>query len=155
MRVVLRVAVATLAAALAAGIGLTAARAGSTFNVCTSGCPYTSIQAAVTAASAGDTIEVGAGTYAESVTVGKSLTILGAQAGNDARSRTGSESTVSSFHVTSSNVVIDGFTLDNAGVQLNVDGTSGPTLSGVVARNDVFTGYASVGVPTYNAGNLL
>jgi hypothetical protein len=154
MRVVLRIAVATVAAVLAAGVGLTAARAGSTLNVC-SGCTYTTVQAAVNAATAGDTIVVAAGTYAESVSVDKSLTIQGAQAGNDARTRSGSESTVSSFHVTASNVVIDGFTLDNANPQLRVDATSGPTLSGVVAKNDIFTGYTDVGVPTYNAGNLL
>ena len=38
---------------------------------------YTTIQAAVTAAAAGDTISVGAGTYAESVAVNKGVIILG------------------------------------------------------------------------------
>src|ERR1700761_8959655 len=50
---------------------------------------YATIQAAVNAAVAGATITVDAGTYAEQVTVSKSLTIKGAQAGVDATSRMG------------------------------------------------------------------
>lgn len=47
-----------------------------TITVCPGGtCNYTTIGAAVTAATAGDTITVAAGTYAETVTVSKSLTI--------------------------------------------------------------------------------
>ncbi|HBA91303.1 MAG TPA: hypothetical protein DCZ08_05935, partial [Anaerolineaceae bacterium] len=46
-----------------------------TKTVCSSGCDYTTIQAAVTGATAGDTITVAAGTYNETVTVNKSLTI--------------------------------------------------------------------------------
>src|SRR5437660_1798423 len=47
---------------------------------------YPTIQAAVTAASAGATINVDAGTYPELVTVNKTLTINGAMANVDARS---------------------------------------------------------------------
>mgnify|MGYP000203284726 CR=1 FL=1 len=39
---------------------------------------FTTIQAAVTAASSGDTIEVAAGTYKENVTINKALTLLSA-----------------------------------------------------------------------------
>ena len=46
---------------------------------------YATIQAAVNAAPAGGTVTVDAGSYAETVAVNKPLTILGAQAGVDAR----------------------------------------------------------------------
>jgi Periplasmic copper-binding protein (NosD) len=45
--------------------------------VCASGCQYTSIQAAVNAASEGATITIGNGTYAENVVVNKPLTLQG------------------------------------------------------------------------------
>jgi predicted outer membrane repeat protein len=48
-----------------------------TLSVCST-CTYKTIASAVTAAAAGDTISVGAGTWAESVTVSKSVTITGA-----------------------------------------------------------------------------
>ena len=68
------------------------------------------IQAAIDAASPGDTINVATGTYNEDVTVNKSLTLNGAQAGVDARGRSTSESEiVGVVKVTSAatNVVFD------------------------------------------------
>src|ERR1035438_404458 len=53
---------------------------------------YPTIQSAITAASPGDAIQVAAGSYGEAVTVNKSVTIQGAQAGVDARTRAGAES---------------------------------------------------------------
>jgi Right handed beta helix region len=90
-------------------------------------CPtatYTTISAAVTAASAGDTIQVCAGIYPETVTVDKSLTIEGAKMGVDARTNRGglaTESVVDSinggFIIDGgvNNVTIDGFTIEGAG----------------------------------------
>src|SRR5689334_10914458 len=79
---------------------------------------YATIQAAVNAAAPKAIITVDAGTYSERVTVNKSLTIQGAQAGVDARSngRAGAaESIVStangSFYITANDVTIDGFTI--------------------------------------------
>ena len=42
-------------------------------DVCPSGCSYSSIQAAITAASPGDRILVSAGTYSENITIDKSV----------------------------------------------------------------------------------
>ena len=92
---------------------------------------YTTIGAAVTAASPGDVILVGRGTYNETVMVDKTVFLFGAQAGVDARTRPGDpidESTVNAtatgglnagFIVTAPMVVIDGFTVQGA-----TDGTA-------------------------------
>jgi len=62
------------------GVGLPAQAA--TLDVCPSGCTYSTIKSAVTAATAGDTINVGAGTYNEnSIQITKALTIKGAGVG--------------------------------------------------------------------------
>ena len=78
---------------------------------------YSQIQPAINAANANDVIEAAAGTYNESVTVNKSLTIKGAQAGVNACGRSGAESIIKGFvDVTSAaaNVTIDGFKLEKA-----------------------------------------
>ena len=79
------------------------------------------IGSAVSAASAGDVIVVGPGTYNEYVYIDKSITLLGAQAGNDARvDRHGPESIVNALagkdaiDIYQATVVIDGFTVRGA-----------------------------------------
>lgn len=111
------------------------------------------IQAAVNDASAGDTVDVTAGTYAEQVTISKSLTLLGAQAGVDARTRSGAESVVKSISISTSNVSVDGFSFNGTASQVSVN--SSTTLSGLVIQNDIFNGYGSVGLPIYDAGNIM
>ena len=111
------------------------------------------VQDAVNAATAGGTIHVAAGTYPQDVTVSKALTLDGAQAGVDARTRSGSESTVKSISVSAGNVAVDGFSFNGTGSQVAVSSTSS-ILSGVSVRNNVFSGYHSVGLPTSNAGNI-
>jgi hypothetical protein len=128
-------------------------------------CPspqYATIPAAVAAANAGDTIFVCAGTYSTTVIVDKSLRILGAQFGVDARTdRTtpSAESIVDSptggFIVQGgiSNVTIDGFTIQNAGTPVqNNDGIdafaggSGYTfINNIIANNSFGINFSSDG----------
>ncbi len=107
-------------------IGVSGAFASTTLNVNnTPGCNdvtgspyYCTIGAAVVAASPGDTIMVAAGIYNESVAVDKTLTLLGAQAGVDARTRSGAESVITNscgpVQIMADNVVIDGFTIQGS-----------------------------------------
>lgn len=119
--------------------------------------PLATVQMAVNATVENGSVNVASGTYNEDVTVGKALSLKGAQAGVDARTRSGSESAVSSFVVTKSDVTIDGFSLTKAGNQINVAPSpdTGLILSDLVFQNNIFSGYNSVGVTTNNAGNLL
>ncbi len=78
--------------------------------------PTTGIKAAVDAAPSGGTVYVAPGTYNELVVVTKPLTLLGAQHGVDARTRSAaSESVISNadgdLQIEADNVTIDGFTL--------------------------------------------
>lgn len=106
------------AALSVAGLGGSSASA-ATFTVN----PGDSIQTAIDGAAAGDTISIAAGTYTEAVNVNKSVIIQGAQAGNDARGRSGAETTINfpaglgygqanAFAVTAPNVTIDGLTMN-------------------------------------------
>ena len=111
---------------------------------------YSTIQAAVNAAAVGSIITVDAGTYTESVTVNKTLTIRGAQYGKDARSRSGSETIVTgpkgsagigpSFYITAIDVVIDGFTVQGETSQSTSNGAGivmAPTIHGTQILNNI------------------
>ena len=82
-RIWLRLAIAlvfVMAGCLA--MGLTLPVHAGTVQVCKTGCPHTTIGAAVAAANSGDTITIGAGVYTETInTNGKILTFVGAGAG--------------------------------------------------------------------------
>jgi len=80
-----------------------------TLDVCPSGCTYASIQAAVDAASPGDTISVGAGTYAESLLINvEELTVIF----EDGAVLNGSSPGVT---INADDVTIDGGILDGGG----------------------------------------
>lgn len=81
---------------------------------------YPTIQQAIAAASDGDTIVVAAGSYKENVTIDKSLTLKGVQAGVDARNRSGAETIIepdegAGVRIIAANriVTVDGFTVRN------------------------------------------
>ncbi|MFO0291132.1 MAG: beta strand repeat-containing protein, partial [bacterium] len=84
---------------------------------------FTTIQAAINAAVNGYRIVVGAGSYTENLTVNKSLTILGANAGTDAGDTRGAESVLTGgIHILDEGVLIDGMKI-----------AEGTTISGELA----------------------
>jgi hypothetical protein len=95
--------------------------AGNDTNSCTSPGPTgacKTITAAIVKASAGDTINVAIGLYNEQVQITKTLTLLGAQNGVDARTRSGGESTIDNacgpVQIMADKVVLDGFTVQGS-----------------------------------------
>ncbi len=107
---------------------------------------YATIQAAVNAAAAGAVINVDAGTYDETVTINKSLTLRGAQYGVDARTRsTSSESIVYAtqtvFAVDANDVTIDGFTIEgddaNIGAAQGAGVLMAPSIAGTQVLNNI------------------
>ncbi|HQL51306.1 MAG TPA: right-handed parallel beta-helix repeat-containing protein, partial [Kiritimatiellia bacterium] len=105
-------------AAVAAGVLGVVAAGAATLQV-GPGQTYTTIQAAINAANAGDTIIVAAGTYVEQVSLQKALTLQGANAGVSAGAvpgtRTAETIVDGGFYiqVSAHGAVIDGFTIQN------------------------------------------
>ncbi len=98
---------------------------------------------------AGDTIIVEAGNYNEDVNVNKSLTIQGAGAGLSIVSGVIGGLSTSTFALSASGIVLDGFTITRDGnnpaqwaLALNTAGASiiGPSLTGIRISNCLFTG---------------
>ena len=163
-----------LAAPLALGPAWTSAQAATVRCVKTGGvvcgASYMTISAAVSAAASGDIILVGPGLYNESVAVNTSVTLLGAKAGVDARTRSVNVSpTVESivngasggFNVHAQNVIIDGFTVENAasGVYSGISFDGGPnSASGSQALNNILknnTGGIYLNITGYTAPQLV
>ena len=117
--------VAPLATAAAAHADTT------TVSVCPLGCTYKTIAAGVNAASAGDTVEVQSGTYTESVTVDKALTIRATAP--DATVIPGPSYNDPGFKLQANNITIEGFTIGDRSamsptIGIDVAGTSGARI---------------------------
>jgi Ca2+-binding RTX toxin-like protein len=117
---------------------------------------FTTIQAAVNAASNGDTILVAAGTYAELVTVDKDVTILGPNAGIPGTGTRGTEAVVDGgFYMHAAGATLDGLKVlgggmlagNPAGIYVDTDDV---TLTNLIVQGD---GSAGTGILTpYNGG---
>ena len=92
---------------------------------------YTTINDAVSAASAGDIVVVCAGTYKEDVAVAKSLTLLGQGAASSIIDATGLDNGIK---IAASNVTVSGFTVEHATgegiLAQQPDPVKGPMISG-------------------------
>ena len=124
---------------------------------------FSSIQDAIDAANAGDTIDVLSGTYAESVNVDKSITLIGEQHGVDARTRSGTETILDGtnnsgdtlLNVSANDVTIDGFTIQGAtngndvGTAVYLEpGTHGTQFLNNIVQNNISGLYLSNNSPT-------
>lgn len=116
---------------------------------------FGSIQEAINAADGVNpvTINVGAGTYNENFTLKSNITLLGAQAGNNANGRTGDESVINGKISTGAplvytNITIDGFTVTapdatgNSGVIYFQGGDA--TSSNLVVKNNIVNAVSGI-----------
>ena len=106
------------------------------------GSSYATISAAVAASTAGDVVMVGAGTYAEAVTITHALTLLGPNAGVPGTGTRGAEADVTGGFVVNnaSNVTINGFSVtgegSGPGIAVTGSGASGPlTISNTIVNS--------------------
>jgi pectin methylesterase-like acyl-CoA thioesterase len=92
-----------------------------TITVCSSGCDYATIQQAIDAASAGDTIEVRAGTYLENLTIRDKQDLILQGAGRDQVTLDGSLRAAERdiipgiLILNSKNITVRGFKIINTG----------------------------------------
>jgi hypothetical protein len=125
---------------------------------------YETIQNAIDDADSGDIIMVGVGIYNEAISIDKSLTLLGAQAGVDARNRNGDETIIDPndpsggankswvVRVRASNVIIEGFTIQNPSLIYGSAGLIDITgaWNNIQIKNNIFQ---NPGIRTYNSTN--
>jgi parallel beta-helix repeat protein len=126
-----------------------------TISVCSSGCDYTTIQAAVDAAGSGATINVGAGTYNENVIISKSLTL---------QSTSIPANTIlnGAIQLSANSVNVAGFKINGGTLSALVGTTDVPTgiyvvggTSGHTIQNNIITGNGFTGASTWTGRGIL
>lgn len=131
---------------IALPLGDTPAQA-ATLSVCASGCDHTTIQGAINAAVAGDTITVDGSTYDEQLLVDKDVTITGAGIGQSLLQPTGDHDAWD-VQFTASGATLQGFSLDfngagdtRLGRGIAVSDLNGPTVENItITDNDITMG---------------
>jgi hypothetical protein len=133
-----------------------------TLDVCPSGCPYAHIQDAINAASSGDTIDIGAGTYAEHLDIEKSLTLLGAGMASTIIDGSNSGTVVTiGLSNTAALVMLSGVTIqhgnttDSGGGIDNVSGTLTLSNSTVISNTAASSGYGGGGIFNGSFGSVM
>jgi hypothetical protein len=126
---------------LGLGLGTPVGLAQRTITVCPQGCHYSKIQQAITAASEGDTIQVGAGTYQENLTIIKRLTLQGE--GKDKVTIQGTVTILSTKLVTLSGFTVKGgqgvYIEDSTTVVFSDNAFVESTAEGLLARSSSIT----------------
>jgi hypothetical protein len=116
--------------------------------------PYCTIQTAIGAAVDGDTIEVAAGTYTETVAVNKQVTLLGANYDEDpaGSSDRGDESVIEGMvTITADEVTVNGFKLTSSGIEIS--DASNSALNVIVSYNILENAAWADGAVDLNGGN--
>lgn len=123
--------VLAVAALMLAGVGRASA---ATLTVCPSGCAYTTIQDALTAASNGDKIGIGPGTYNGGFTISKSVKLIGAGAASTTISLSGAAGGAAVSVSSGASVVIGAVTI--SGPDLICSSCRGIYNGGSLTLND-------------------
>src|SRR3989338_3488524 len=115
-----------------------------TLTVCSSGCPFTTIQGAINAAINGDTVLVSPGTYNETINFyGKAITVKGAKCASQTIIDGGGLGTVVYFGSgEGNNSVLDGFTIKGGSAMYG--GGIRAINSSPIIKNNIITGNTAI-----------